>query len=61
MPPMPNGSGAAQEAEGYQLPPQAIVDIIDAPLQPLLSFSPDRTQVGCSQQVALHSSLVLLR
>lgn len=45
MPPMPNGSGAAQEVEGYQLPPQDIVDIIDAPLQPLLSFSPDRTQV----------------
>ena len=45
MPPMPNGNGAAQEVEGYQLPPQEIVDIIDAPLQPLLSFSPDRTQV----------------
>lgn len=45
MPPMPNGNGAAQEVEGYQLPPQEIVDIIDAPLQPLLSFSPDRSQV----------------
>ena len=42
---MPNGNGAAQAAEGYQLPPQEIVDIIDAPLQPLLSFSPDRSQV----------------
>ncbi len=31
--------------EGYQMPPQEIVDLIDAPVQPLLSFSPDRSQV----------------
>jgi hypothetical protein len=49
---MPSGNGAAQEVEGYQMPPQEIVDIIDAPLQPLLSFSPDRTQVRTCRQVS---------
>lgn len=45
-PPTPSSNGAAPVVEGYQLPPQEIVDIIDAPLQPLLSFSPDRTQAS---------------
>ena len=39
------GNGAAPAADrGYRLPPQEIVDIVDAPPEPLLSFSPDRTK-----------------
>jgi hypothetical protein len=30
---------------GYRLPPQEILDIVDMPPQPGLSFSPDRTLV----------------
>ncbi len=37
--------GGVKSVEGYQMPPQEIVDLIDAPVQPLLSFSPDRSQV----------------
>jgi dipeptidyl aminopeptidase/acylaminoacyl peptidase len=33
------------DVEGYQLPPQALLDIIDARPEPVLSFSPDRTRV----------------
>ena len=29
------------ESGGYQLPPQNVVDIIDAPPEPAVSFSPD--------------------
>lgn len=32
-------------ASGYRLPPKEIADIVDAPPEPLLSFSPDRTLV----------------
>lgn len=38
-----NGVGPASE-NGYRHPPQEIVDIVDAPPEPLLSFSPDRTK-----------------
>eukprot|EP01025_Chloroclados_australasicus_P046247 TRINITY_DN50_c6_g1_i5.p1 TRINITY_DN50_c6_g1~~TRINITY_DN50_c6_g1_i5.p1 ORF type:complete len:183 (-),score=6.72 TRINITY_DN50_c6_g1_i5:18-509(-) len=34
-----NGSG------GYKLPPKEILEIVETPPQPLLSFSPDRTKV----------------
>lgn len=30
------------------MPPDEIRDLIDAPVQPLLSFSPDRSQVQCN-------------
>ena len=32
-------------ASGYRMPPKEIADIVDAPPEPLLSFSPDRTLV----------------
>ena len=32
-------------ASGYRLPPKEIADIVDAPPEPLLSFSPDRKTV----------------
>ncbi len=40
----PAGNGASPVDRGYQLPPPEIVEIIDAPPEPLLSFSPDRTK-----------------
>ena len=30
---------------GYQQPPRAILDIVDQPDEPSISFSPDRTKV----------------
>jgi hypothetical protein len=42
------GAGEADGSQlpaGYQLPPQAIIDIVDAPQEPSLSFSPDRRRV----------------
>ena len=30
---------------GYQQPPHAILDIVDQPDEPSISFSPDRTKV----------------
>jgi hypothetical protein len=36
---------AAPPASGYRLPPPEIAAIVDAPPEPLLSFSPDRTTV----------------
>lgn len=50
-----SANGASEEVEGYQLPPAEIQEIIEAPLQPLLSFSPDRRQVHSN--VALPFSL----
>ena len=47
-------SGPEQDTAsgGYRLPPKEILDIIDAPVQPSLSYSPDRKQVhGVSQSV----------
>ena len=44
----PAGNGASPVGRGYQLPPPEIVEIIDAPPEPLLSFSPDRTKVRVS-------------
>lgn len=32
-------------ASGYRMPPKEIADIVDAPPEPLLSFSPDRKTV----------------
>lgn len=40
-------------ASGYKMPPKEISDIVDAPPEPLLSFSPDRTlvlQVRCRRR-----------
>ena len=34
-----------RDGGGYQLPPQEIIDIVDAAADPLLSFTPDRHQV----------------
>jgi hypothetical protein len=36
---------AAAAASGYRLPPKEIAEIVDAPPEPLLSFSPDRSLV----------------
>ena len=46
--------GASPPVEGYQMPPDEIVEIVDAPLQPLLSFSPDRKLVRAHSH--LHAS-----
>lgn len=34
-----------ENSTGYRLPPKEIADIVDAPSEPLLSFSPDRTKI----------------
>ncbi len=62
-------------ASGYRMPPKEIADIVDAPPEPLLSFSPDRTLVlqvgacGClpaslpawrARPAVRHSSVPLL-
>ena len=41
-----DASLAPQAASGYRLPPKEIADIVDAPPQPVLSFSPDRKWVA---------------
>jgi hypothetical protein len=42
-----NGNGAAAQAStGYKEPPKEILDIVDAPAQPALTFSPDRKLVS---------------
>ncbi|KAF6251540.1 hypothetical protein COO60DRAFT_1704752 [Scenedesmus sp. NREL 46B-D3] len=38
-------AAAAQPAAGYKQPPKEILDIVDAPPQPGLTFSPDRTKI----------------
>ena len=38
------GNGAVADG-GYRSPPQQIIDIVDSPPEPLLSFSPDRSMV----------------
>lgn len=42
-----NGKDAppAQPSTGYKQPPKEILDIVDAPAQPALTFSPDRTLI----------------
>ena len=35
----------APDAHGYRLPPQEILEIVDMPSEPMLSFSPDRKLV----------------
>jgi hypothetical protein len=35
---------------GYKLPPKEILDIVDMPSQPALSFSPDRKMVSTEEQ-----------
>lgn len=44
-----NGTAAAaapaQASSGYKQPPKEILDIVDAPAQPALTFSPDRKLV----------------
>lgn len=44
-----NGNGASaskkESKRGYKLPPQEILEIVDTPPQPSLSFSPDRTKI----------------
>ena len=34
-----------RQATGYMKPPQEIIDLVDIPPEPNLSFSPDRTKV----------------
>eukprot|EP00882_Tetradesmus_deserticola_P024797 GHRQ01027123.1.p1 GENE.GHRQ01027123.1~~GHRQ01027123.1.p1 ORF type:complete len:247 (+),score=80.74 GHRQ01027123.1:456-1196(+) len=38
-------AAATQSAAGYKQPPKEILDIVDAPAQPGLTFSPDRTKI----------------
>lgn len=38
-------AGRTKLGPGYQMPPPEIAEIVDAPSQPSLSFSPDRTKV----------------
>jgi hypothetical protein len=42
----PPAAGAAQPSTGYKEPPKEILDIVDAPAQPALTFSPDRKLVS---------------
>lgn len=35
----------AKATRGYKQPPKEILDIVDAPAQPALTFSPDRSQI----------------
>lgn len=42
----PPASAAAQTSTGYKEPPKEILDIVDAPAQPALTFSPDRKLVS---------------
>jgi hypothetical protein len=43
--PSQDAAAAAQPATGYKQPPKEILDIVDAPPQPGLTFSPDRSKV----------------
>lgn len=43
-------TAALSSANGYKLPPKEIVDIVDKPSQPALSFSPDRKMVSTEEQ-----------
>jgi hypothetical protein len=43
--PQDAAAAAAQPTAGYKEPPKEILDIVDAPPQPGLTFSPDRTKV----------------
>ena len=38
-------AAAGRQATGYMKPPQEIIDLVDIPPEPNLSFSPDRTKV----------------
>jgi dipeptidyl aminopeptidase/acylaminoacyl peptidase len=38
-------AGIAQESPGYRLPPQEIIDLVDAPATPSLSISPDNRHI----------------
>ncbi len=40
------GGGPVRPGSGYKLPPREIADIVDAPSQPSLSYSPDRKLVS---------------
>ncbi len=56
-----NGAAAAPPPlEGYHMPPQSIVDIVDAPLQPQLSFSPDRKLILQLERPAPHPPITEL-
>lgn len=43
--PVQDAAAAAQPAAGYKEPPKEILDIVDAPPQPGLTFSPDRSKI----------------
>lgn len=47
-----NGNGAPAQSSrgGYKVPPQEILDIVDAPPQPSLSYSPDRKMILQSER-----------
>ncbi len=38
-------AAVSRQATGYMKPPQEIIDLVDIPPEPNLSFSPDRTKV----------------
>ena len=45
---------------GYRLPPSEIVEIVDQPPEPSLSFSPDRKKVGLQCHNAVMQSRMIL-
>lgn len=56
-----NGAWGEEEDGGYKLPPQEIVDIVDAPPIPALSFSPSRDRIVFLERPALASVAELAR
>ena len=52
------GDSAAED--GYKMPSQAIVDVLDRPVPPSYSFSPDRTKVRPHTCSHLHETCPLL-
>lgn len=48
-------TGGAAAQEGYQLPPEALARLVDAPPTPSVSLSPDRSQVLLMHQPGLPS------
>jgi hypothetical protein len=46
---------------GYKLPPKEILDIVDMPSQPAVSFSPDRKLVSTKQRCKGHNACVRSR
>lgn len=55
------GNGTTSAQQSYSLPPQAVIDVIDAPPVPLVSLSPDHHWMLVIQQNAMPGIDVLAR